>query len=275
VSRRSIYIITEENNETYCKIGKDSNWPFRFKQAQSHNPVSLGMAAVWHFEGISLKQINELESVAQAGLSKVNGSIVAEWYAITPKDAVDTLSKRFGRAPDEVDTLPKVGLYDDWRERDDTKKGVTYKRRIWVNSEEGEGGRVKISYSIFYDTYYQYKFTYNPRPVYLNCCFEYPVSFGGPSPSLKKGNEVVNNLWDEAIKSLGNGLQDKAVGWLRPGVTISDVASFFLDRGLVIFDITAPKPDDCLPWDPQIPKLQAGKAPPNGRLRPFRGDLKS
>lgn len=267
-SKRTIYIITEEGNTTYCKIGKDSNWPYRYRQSLSHNPIPLHVSATWHFKDASLQELNKLETIAQSGFTRVPNADIDEWYAISPEMAIEQLSKRFGRKPDSVND-PVVLNYDDWRKKTDTVKGETYKRRIWLFAENVPDGRLKLSYSIFYDTNYLYKFTYNPRPIYLRGCFEYPKSFGGPSTLLAEGNKIAKQAWDEAMTRFGFGPDAPAVGWLKQGVTVEEVAKFFTGKGLVQLDLTAPKPTDCQQKDDQIQQLPVGKVPPQNRVKLF------
>jgi hypothetical protein len=268
LSKRSIYIISEKNNGTYCKIGKDSNWPFRYKQALSHNPHSLSVNAAWHFPTYSSQQLIELESSAQAGLTKLDGAIVTEWYAVKPQKAVEELTKRFKRQPDESSS-PNVPIYNDWGEPNDTKGGITYKSRIWVYSEDVPNGRVKITHGILFDTNFKYNFTYNPRPVYLRCCYEWPVSYGGPSPLLQRDNAIIQSVWDEATRNFGDGPEKHALGWLKQGVCIPDVVSFMVGKGLIPFDLTAPKPADARPKDPSVGAIAIGKLPPLYRYKPY------
>ena len=267
-SKRTIYIMAEAGNQDYCKIGKDSNWPFRFKQAHSHNHKKMEVVAAWHFTGLTNSDIIGLEAVAQNGLSRLSDAVVSEWYAINPLEAVRVLTERFKRRPDDLDS-PEVPIYNDWGEPNCTKKGNTYKSRIWIFSEDVPDGRVKISHGILFDTNYRYNFTYNPRPVYLRFAVELPESFGGPSPLLERNNEIIQHLWEKATVKFGEGPDRHALGWLNDGVKLQEVIAFFINNDLVPYDLTSPKPEDARPKDPSVNEIQYGKVPPQYRVKQF------
>lgn len=265
-TRRTIYIMAEEGNDAYCKIGKDSSWPFRFKQAHSHNPNRLKVVAAWHFMGIANTDIIAMESHVQGGLPGLQGAIVSEWYAVNPKAAVEIVSERLRRKPDETSS-PIVPVYNDWGEPNCTKNGETYKSRIWLYSEDILGGRVKISHGILFDTNYKYNFTYNPRPVYLRYALELPECFGGPSPKLKVNNVRIQQLWEQATTKFGTGPDSHTLGWLNKEVGLEEVIVFFSNNGLVQYDLTSPKPADARPKDPSVVAIEYGKVPPQYRVR--------
>lgn len=268
MSIRTIYVMSEESNHSYCKIGKDGNWPFRFKQASSHNPFKLQVNAAWHFPELTNKEIIQLEATVQSGLEPLTGSIVSEWYALNPTDAVALLTERLQRPPDETVT-PDVPIYNDWGESNCTKQGQTYKSRIWIYSEDVPNGRVKVGHGILFDTNFKYNFTYNPRPVYLRACMELGVSFGGPSPLLQENNETIQEIWETTTLRFGDGPHTHSLGWLHDGVSVSDVVSLLRSLGMVRYDLALPKPADARPRDPSVPPIPFGVVPPQYRVKPL------
>jgi hypothetical protein len=207
-----------------------------------------------------------MEKRAQDELQKLPCRNVTEWFSISPNEALSTITMRFGRKPD-CTINPGIKPYDDWRSKSDNYKGKTYKRRIWINVEDSPESYVKISHSIFYDTYYSYKFTYNFRDIWLVTGFERPENYGGPSDSYLKTNILLEKVWEKATRIFGSGPLSETVGWLKPNVSPKDLKDFFVDQGLVQFNVRGPKPVDCLPYDPECSaKFEVGKIPLSERL---------
>jgi hypothetical protein len=62
-----VYVVKDGGSDRYCKIGKDTIWPFRFHQAQSHTPRGIDLVGAWTFRR---DELDQMERKAHAGLPR-------------------------------------------------------------------------------------------------------------------------------------------------------------------------------------------------------------
>src|SRR5205823_2955469 len=141
-----VYVVKDGGSDRYCKIGKDTIWPFRFHQAQSHTPRGIDLVGAWTFRR---DELDQMEREAHAGLPRRREAEGDEWFAVATTEVLQLLERRFGRRPDITTPPPprRNGPYDDWRSLSDHPKGKpdhVFKRRLWIMREEGPDLRVKV-----------------------------------------------------------------------------------------------------------------------------------
>lgn len=263
-----IYVLKDGGSDQYCKIGKDTRWPCRFHQAQSHSPRGSDVVALWRCDRATLQA---QERLAHQGLPRRRETEGEEWFAIPPHEAVENLVRKFGRNPDVTANPPqrRIGPYDDWRSLKDHPDKIpnkVYKRRLWTMIELSDESRIKTIHSIHYDVFFTYCPTYNPHRVRIAACYEWPVWYGGPTPRYRDSNVKVVETWERITSDLGHGPMARCCGWLRPGMTLSDIDIAASRAGLVPFDFRAPKSAECFPKDSSITQLLMGIKPPAHRL---------
>jgi hypothetical protein len=276
-----LYVFRDPGAPNAFKIGYNSDskqypWPFRYRQAQSHSPRQIEVAAAWNIAG-DRSALRRLETAAKNHFSPQRRTAcdVNEWFDVAPDEGIAELGRKFCLGPPFVrhavlnlslwDGLP----YDDWRERRHLYKGQTWQRLIWIFAEDAAERRLKAIHTVSYDTVYRYAFTYNPHRVFLIAAYQFPTSALGPGPHLALGNRKVEAAWNELVadpRFCGAPLSSQ-VGWLNSGVTLSDVDRLLRFRGLEHFDLTQPKPSCMRPRDSQIEPIAHGAPPPLGRVQ--------
>jgi hypothetical protein len=136
---KTVYILHDPRVPETVKVGKDSNWPFRLRQAQSHTPGGCYLIAAWTVDGTtSLEALNTVEHVVQSSLPAWPHADCREWYAVPPADAVRHVASVLSRESDVTQEPTILGRrpYDDRRTLLDAKCDpatgsiATYRRRI-------------------------------------------------------------------------------------------------------------------------------------------------
>lgn len=204
-----IYVFRDRGTTGCVKIGKDTSWPQRLKQARCHTPRGIEVVACWRFDGASTATLNEMERRAQVGIPRRAGD-VREWFDVEAEEAVSLLAKRFAREPDLRNLAPKLEAYDDWR-----SKGMhQWRFRLWLFQEDSPEQRIKLIYSCLNDTIYRYAFTYNPFPVYLAAAWEINEQLpAAPHPTaFRDHNARVETAWAGVVTRHGRGA--RGLSWL-------------------------------------------------------------
>ena len=150
-----LYIFRDPGVPTACKLGRNGGakgstvWPCRYRQALSHNPRALEVAAAWTVE--TEARLVELERQAHTLLSASRRRIssVREWFDLLAEEVIRRVQGPLHvGAPFLSGQSPDVGFYqglpyDDWRERKDTYRGQVWKRLLWVFGGQFAGEAVK------------------------------------------------------------------------------------------------------------------------------------
>jgi hypothetical protein len=263
-----IYIVRDARLGDCCKIGSDSTWPKRLRQAQSHSPGGIDLVAAWRFATAQVQELRTLEQQARNGLKPRLEADGTEWVSAKPMMAVEHVERAFRRPPDLVDMPSSLGRpYDDWRSLKDDINGIIYRRRIWVFEEQSSQRRVKIIHSIHFDGFYYYAFTWNPYKVRLRAAFEAPLDFGGPDVRWTPSNARMVSVWAETLRRFGADPDQRCCGWLPEGVRLISVLEFLSKQGLRAYDLDQPKRADTPPKDHGLSAaLSIGTRPPQNRV---------
>lgn len=262
-----VYIFRDRGVAGCVKVGKDTAWPERLKQARCHTPRGIEALACWRFDGLTTAGLNETERRAQAGFPRRPGH-AREWFDVEADEAIRSLSVRFGRTPDLRCPAPSLPDYDDWR----SKNMHEWRSRVWLFREENSEERLKLIYSFLNDTIYRYVFAYNPFPVYLVAAWkladDLPVA---PHPTaFRAHNARVEAAWAGIAASHAQGVPASSVGWLSAGTDAAVLARELTERGFIPYRLDRPKPSDARARDPSLkPPTPIGKIPPQGRVRPL------
>jgi hypothetical protein len=248
-----IYILRDPRVPEVVKIGKNSTWPERLRQAQSHTPGGCYLVGAWILDSASPAELNAAEHAAQSSLPTWSHPDAREWYSVRPADAIAHVRSVFSRPPDVIrePAVLTAKPYDAWRTLGDTKRdgasdGIRpYRRRLWIFREKSSFGNVKVIHSIDFDCFFTYAFTYNPFPVRLVDCWQTIDNFNGPDARYAQGNRRIVDLWEETLRRFGASPDQRCCGWLPNEVTLSQVRAHLHDRGLAQKDLRAPKGRDC------------------------------
>lgn len=267
MAQRVIYIVRDSRLDDCCKIGSDSAWPKRLRQAQSHSPGGIDLVALWRFPEADVRHLRATESLARAGLAPRKDADGIEWVSVNAATAARHVSMALGREPDEVAT-PALGRpYDDWRSLTDAVSGVTYRRRLWLFEEQSAQRRIKVIHSIHFNGAFLYPFTWNPYRVRLVAAFETPDDRTGPGIHWTASNSDIVTLWANVLRRFGGTPDQRCCGWLPEGVPLAEVTSEIRMQGLRGYDLTGPKPDDVPVKDPSMSQsIPARAVPPQYRV---------
>ncbi|MDF1586216.1 GIY-YIG nuclease family protein [Marinimicrococcus flavescens] len=266
-----IYVFADPGVPGACKIGKDTRWPYRYKQARCHTPRPIAIEGVFTFDdkdalGAAEKRIRQV-----LGGCRRPGD-VNEWFDLPAAEAIARLQKagilgsrnlREAMAP----RLSRSGLlYDDWREQG--KASQNYRWLIAMFEEQSPERRLKLSYGALHDTAFLYAFTYNPWPVRLVAGFEHGRAVAAEDPGNVEPNRLLKQAWEEVQRQFGS-LQSEQVGWLNQGVTSGEVARRLAALDVHPFPLDRPKPPGARLRDASIKKSTAiGEPQPLGRVSP-------
>ena len=271
VQDRVVYVLQDAGRSDLVKIGKDSNWPLRYRQARSQTPRDISCLAVWRFQ--DAVSLNAAERASRSGLIKATtGNGNKEWFLASAADAVKHVCRALGRACDEEAGTPgrrsweNVPSWDAWR---DTAgyKATKVRRRLWVGGEIGDRGAIgalKIVHSPYYDGFFTFK------PTYACSRFRWLGWWQFPGVEVTdRDNRMVYDLWGRLVSTYGLGSDDLAVGWLRNSdgtarVDLSTLQNRLNHAGMVAGDPRAPKPLDAPERDPSNGgvKIPYGAVPP-------------
>ena len=232
----AVYVFRDLGTGGCVKIGKDTRWPQRLKQARCHTPRGIEVVACWCFDNVTTETLNELRGRAQTGLPRRPGD-VREWFDIEAVRAVSLLTERFAREPDWRFPAPKLGPYDDWR-----SKGMhQWRFRLWLFREDSPEQRLKIIYSCLNDTIYRYSFTYNPFPVYLIAAWELNKSLpAAPHAVAFRDHNVLVKTWARAVARYGRGVPATSIGWLAAGTDPLVLHRELADQGFSSYSLIVP-----------------------------------
>lgn len=269
-----LYVFRDAGVPGAAKLGynagqsKTVQWPCRYKQARSHTPRPIHVAAAWD---LGSANVRTLESCAKKRLETwKRPNCGDEWFDLPADELVErvtrilSLPRPFLRNED-----PPVPVYDDWRELKDTYKGQVWRRYLWIHGEDGPERRFKVIHSPDYDTAFRYAFTYNPYPVRLVAAYEHPSPAGAPSVLMSHGNREVEAVWERMMNDphFADRPDAPQVGWLKPGISLHEIDAHIRSTGLIRFDLRQPKPPCAKPRTSQIkPPIPHGSPPPFHRI---------
>lgn len=255
---RVIYILQDSGRPDLVKIGKDSAWPLRYRQASCTSPRQIRCLAVWRYPDAAT--LNAAERQAQAGfISHDTGNGNTEWFPADAESAIHHVSTALGRQADETSGTSGPHSWDDVQPWDAWRDAAKYtrtndRRRLWLGAEIGHGGAIgaiKAVHSPYYDTFYQF------TPTYACSRLRWLGWWQAPGPCDETGNRAIYDLWIDLVTKHGQGPDDLRVGWLRqmggsPAVDLLHVVGFIEARGMVAGDPTGPKPMDTRRRDPSL-----------------------
>ncbi len=271
----SFYFLEDEQVPGATKVGKDTAWPSRFKQARCHSPGRIRARAVIRLPEASRALQGELDGLVNGALAMFRRDVafhgigVREWYDLPWESALQRVRVLGQFAAAEVAIDPDIQLppsqldYEDWRDRGHRDR----RWRLFVfqvrDMQEATGhphiGRFKVAAGSLYDTAYRYNFTYCPFPVVLVGGFE-------SAAPIQDNNRSVIEAWREMVMRHGPGETGQPMGWLVPGVdrtTISEIAHKY---GLAAFPLDRPKPSDARVKDPSVSETPIGSKHPVSRV---------
>lgn len=165
------------------KVGKDTGWPDRFKQARCHTPGRISIPALFHLPDMDRSGQDYLDGLVKSALQPFARNItygrarVQEWYNISPEAAIRTIKTipEFTEAEVQLNRAPSLVTsqlhWEDWRDRG--KKECRWRAFLFqvadlsIGTNHSHVGRLKLAAGSLYDTAYRYNFTYCPFPVLL------------------------------------------------------------------------------------------------------------
>ena len=178
------YVLVDQEIPTCVKVGKDTNWPQRYKQARCHSPGKIVVAATLQIPSANRAEQEALDASVKHVLSpymrnvSIGNARVLEWYDVTAVEAVRLLLTIPALAKSEVTVNPpeiqftqSAYEYEDWRDRGQPQyRWRAFLFQILPSSSAAaypHDGRMKLAAGSLYDTAYRYNFTYCPFPVAL------------------------------------------------------------------------------------------------------------
>lgn len=257
----TFYVFQDDAVPGGVKIGKDTAWPNRFKQARCHTPGSISVTALFQLPDMDRSGQEHLDSLLKAVLQphvrdvSYNGAGVQEWYNLDADAAVHKISQipEFAEATIIRNVQPSLPVsqldYEDWRDRG--KSECRWRAFLFqvVDLPDKSGhshvGRLKISAGSLYDTAYRYNFTYNPFPVVLIGGFETDLA-------IDENNKKIMDGWHYVVTNFGNGAKSQPMGWLREGVSPNEVKDALERFNCKSFSLFRHKPEDARPKDPSL-----------------------
>lgn len=271
----SFYFLEDEQVLGTTKVGKDTAWPSRFKQARCHSPGRIKARAVLRLPNASRALQSEFDGAINDALAPFrrnvtfNGVGVREWYDLTWALALQRIRSlsQFAAAEAEIDPdikLPKSQLdYEDWRDRGHRDRRwrlfVFQVRDLPDASGHPHVGRFKVAAGSLYDTAYCYNFTYCPFPVVLVGGFE-------SAAPIEDNNRQVIEAWREMVTRYGPGETGQPMGWLVPGTNRTTISEIAGRHGLTAFSLDRPKPSDARVKDPSVSETPIGSKHPALRV---------
>lgn len=271
---RVIYILQDAGRPDLVKIGKDSYWPIRYRQARCQSPRDVTCLALWRFPQVDSVELGRIEKSASAGLERRDlGNNTTEWFVASAVEAVAHVEARIGRRPEESHATTRkrswdgVEPWDAWR---DEARFVSTRerRRLWVGAEIDDGGAVgtlKTVHSPYFDGFFQFSPTYAPARFRWLTWWQAQ----DPVPS-ERSNRLIYDYWHRLVAKYGQGPNDMAVGWLRkadgsPAIGWPELQMVVSEIGLLRGDPKMPKPRDARASDPQMggkKPIRIGDVPP-------------
>lgn len=263
----TFYVFQDDAIPGSVKIGKDTSWPSRYKQARCHTPGNITVAALFQLPDMDRSGQERLDSLIKSTFQpysrpvSCNGAGVQEWYDLDAESAIRKLRHlpELSEAEMSGNILPLLPAgqidYEDWRDRG--KSECRWRAFLFqvVDLHEKTShphvGRLKISAGSLYDTAYRYNFTYNPFPVVLIGGFETDLT-------IEENNKNIMDGWHEVVTSLGNGATSQPMGWLQEGVTPENVRDTLAKYRSTPFLLSRHKPEDARPKDPSLSATPIG-----------------
>jgi len=257
----TFYVFQDNEVPGSVKIGKDTAWPSRYKQARCHTPGNITVQALFQLPDMDRSRQEQLDSLIKAVLQpyarnvSYNGAGVLEWYNLDADSAVQKIIQipEFAEAAISRNVQPVLPVsqhdYEDWRDRG--KSECRWRAFLFkvVDLPEKTGhshiGRLKISAGSLYDTAYRYNFTYNPFPAVLIGGFETDLT-------IEENNQQIMDGWHHVVTSLGNGPKSQPMGWLQEGVSPDEVKDAMAMYSCKSFPLARQKPGDARPKDPSL-----------------------
>lgn len=275
---RVIYILQDTGRPDLVKVGKDSGWPIRFRQARSQTPRELTCIALWRYTNGSA--LNQAEKAAHVGLRPFKtGNNTKEWFIASADGAAAHVRTALGRPADETHAMPgsrswhNAPPWDAWRDMS-TYTQTKVRRRLWVGAEVSETGllgALKVVHSPYYDGFFTFKPTYACSAFRWLCWWQY-----SEAQVTNLGNRAVYDLWHRLVTQFGQGPDDAAVGWLRhrdgsPKIDWRALQEELAQSGMLKCDPSAPKPFDAPARDPSNGgvELPFGSIPPQNLIYQF------
>lgn len=258
---RVIYILQDAGRPDLVKIGKDSAWPLRYRQARCQSPRHVDCLALWRFPTLTSTELGKIEKAATAGLEKRDlGNNTREWFDASADEAREHVAARIGRLADEMSgatgrrSWDGVEPWDAWR---DEARFISTRerRRLWVGAEvdfQDGIGPLKVVHSPYYDGFFKFAPTY--APAKFRWLTWWQTQDATPN---EKSNRLIYDFWHKLVTTYGQGPRDLAVGWLRspggrPNIDWTSLQRVMSEAGLLRGDPRAPKPRDARASDPQM-----------------------
>ncbi|MTH94968.1 GIY-YIG nuclease family protein [Roseibium sp. RKSG952] len=270
-----LYFMEDPRLPNSCKIGKDTQWPQRFKQARSHNPSALKIRFLISFQRADSLANAERELRNRLADYRRQGD-VKEWFDIGAERVISELSGELpwlGEAKVSKPIVwdkPQQKFYDDLRDlAKRTKKSENRHCRwhIWLFKELSSHARYKISVGSLFDTQFTYAFTYNPHPVRLVAGFEHRSGINEISEDNAGPNEDLVRIWNDLLSFYECG-QNEQVGWLPEGIDEQQIANLFAKYPISAIPLDRPKPIWVRPKDPSLKMIAPGAIPSQRRVLP-------
>jgi len=276
------YIMQDEQVADCVKIGKDTLWPNRFRDARSHTPGRIKVRYTFEIPEISLSEQSLLDTKIDNALAEALGYEAGldlsvppaktgnnhplilkgpkEWYRGTADFAAKVIQGMpefmhalIAKNPGMDQKLSGTQItWDDWRDTKTQNKAMAaflYQiRDRAIPTGHPHVGRLKITATSLYDSAYKNKFTYNPFRVFMIGGFQMDCNLS--EDSIAENNRRVLNAWEEILKDCGCWPFRQPMGWLPPTTTPKQVLEIMLGHKLVPFDLLRPKPSYVRKKDP-------------------------
>lgn len=274
----TFYVMQDSELPGVVKVGKDTGWPGRFKQARCHTPGKITVPAVFHLPDLDRNGQEKLDTLVKSTLQSFSRDVtygkarVKEWYDIDPEAVVHLIQEipEFTLAELKQNVGPALPTsqieYEDWRDRG--KAECRWRAFLFqiadlpTKTSHQHIGRLKLAAGSLYDTAYRYNFTYCPFPVLLIGGFETELS-------ISENNQNIMAGWQYVVENFGNGSKSQPMGWLKEGLDPQKVCDALATFGCRTFPLYRPKPIDARPKDPSLSATDIGAVYSGDRVVDF------
>jgi exonuclease III len=234
-SRATIYAISDPVRPDLLKVGKDTRWPQRLRQAQSHSPRELTVVGAW---SVDRDQAAAIERRVLDAFQRAKDTDGFEWVIGGP-DPVARISGILSQTPDSH-LHGDIEPYDDWRDYAKPSRSDR-QRRLWIGQER-ETRRLKIVHSPHVDRFHRTCPTFNCLGLRWVAAWQFPPQAWERSATLHPTDAKIVDKWSRIVNRDGFGDGSPCVGWLREGAKLDALSKELLDDGLVLFEAGESRP---------------------------------
>lgn len=224
-----IYAIQDPARPDLVKIGTDTKWPQRLRQARSHSPRKIRVLGLWSHLPDDPMSLRKLERSIHLAFERDSACDGKEWFKATADRAVETVSRVIGRAVLET-WSDNLKPYDDWRDYSRPTRS-TSPRRLWIGQETGTG-RIKLVHSPHTDRFQRICPTYNCFGIRWRSAWIAGGIAWQESGTLNDHDELIVEVWRNLVNEFGFGEKDPRVGWLHESAGLEAVVDQLRASGL-------------------------------------------